>query len=394
MNVPVRAGERTYYPHVEGLRGVAALYVFLYHFWQTAISHPGGTLGAWLAFTPFLQYGHFAVAVFIVISGYCLALPVAQRPERAFDVKRFFVRRARRLMPAYVAVVVLSAIPFAITGTLIGHHVNLPHIALAIGLHLALVHNLFFATSEYLNGPLWSIALECQIYLVFALLLIPVWKRFGLGAQLALAVGLGLVPHFVLHTLDWTAPWLLGLFGLGVVAAGVASRPRGALPWNWIALGAGVLGLVAIVLCPEGTADGAFWAPDLLVGAAVAVFFVAAAHDPRIVPARALALRPVVLLGTFSYSLYLVHEPPVALLGAILNRAHAGPALSAVAWALLIAAVIALAYAFYRVLERPFMSREFRAAMAIETGAPRAATSDPEADADLVRAGRIARAAS
>ena len=67
---------------------------------------------------------------------------------------------------------------------------------------------------------MWSIALECQIYVVFALLLIPVWKRFGPWAQLAVALVLGLAPHFVFHgRFDYTIWWLLGLFAMGVVAA-------------------------------------------------------------------------------------------------------------------------------------------------------------------------------
>ena len=141
---------RTYYPHVEGLRGVAALYVFVFHVWQTAIQHADTrTLpAAWYAPTLFLQYGHFAVAAFIVISGFWLGLPVAQRPGKAFDPKRFFMRRGRRLMPAYVPVVLLSAIPFCLTALVSGKHVNLPHIGIAIGLHLTLIHNLFYATTE------------------------------------------------------------------------------------------------------------------------------------------------------------------------------------------------------------------------------------------------------
>ena len=89
---------RTFYPHVEGLRGVAALYVFLFHVWQAGIEHPAtATLALLFGATWWLlQYGHFAVAAFIVISGFCLALPVAASETMRFDPKRFFVRRARR----------------------------------------------------------------------------------------------------------------------------------------------------------------------------------------------------------------------------------------------------------------------------------------------------------
>jgi peptidoglycan/LPS O-acetylase OafA/YrhL len=364
--------ELRYFPHVEGLRGVAAAYVFIFHIWQTAIQHPStATLGSWYLATLSLQYGHFSVAAFIVISGFCLGLPVARRAGKPFDVKRFFVRRARRLMPAYVPVVVLSSIPFALTAVLMGGHVNLPHIVLAAGMHLALIHNLFYATTEYLNGPLWSIALECQIYVVFALVLVPVWRRFGLAAQLAVALVVGFLPHFMLHSLDWTVPWLTALFAMGLVAADLCSRPTlPKLPWNALAIGAAVVAAVTLIPFRDGFGDSfGLWLPDLAVGAAVALFFVAAHRNERILPARLLALRPVVFLGTFSYSLYLIHAPLVDLVGALLVRAHAGAATSVLVWAGVIVAVVAIAYAFYRVFERPFISSSLRRAIDADIGA-------------------------
>ncbi len=363
------SAERTFYPYVEGLRGVAALYVVVFHIWQTAVQHPAsGTLTSWFHWTPFLQYGHFAVAVFIVISGYCLGLPVAQRLDGRFDALRFFKRRARRLMPAYLTAVFLSIPLFCATAILAGRPINVPHIAIAAAMHVVLIHNLFYATTEYLNGPLWSIGLECQIYVVFAFLLVPLWKRFGLAAQLVAALAIGLAPHFVFHTLDWTWPWLLGLFAMGVIAASFAARPPDLrLPWNALALAVGAVALVMVVLDWDGVPDGTLWPADVAVGAAVALFFIAAARNPRILPARLLALPPVVLLGTFSYSLYLIHAPFVDVVGTLLHEARASVALSAGVWAALLVAIVALAYGFYRVLERPFLSTTLRRMRDVET---------------------------
>ncbi|GAC1583901.1 MAG: hypothetical protein NVS3B7_19260 [Candidatus Elarobacter sp.] len=360
----VAARGRTYYAHVEGLRGVAALYVFLYHIWQYA-TNASGALVAIRGATWILQYGHFAVVAFIVISGYCLGLPLANRPERPFSRLGFAKRRARRLGPAYVAALLLSVAIVYVTAALRGHHIPAAHMAIGFLAHLALVHNLVFALTEYLNGPMWSIALEVQIYVVFALLLVPVWRRFGAFAQLGLAVALGLVPHVLLHgLLDWTSPWLLGLFGMGVAAAEFTARPASrALPWRWISLAAGVPALAAIALSPEGTPVGAYWLTDLVVGLAVAIFFVASAGERPGVLARSLALRPVVLVGAFSYSLYLLHGPIVELIATALARLHASAALAAVVYLASIPLVLAAAYAFYRIAERPFLSSALRAAI-------------------------------
>jgi peptidoglycan/LPS O-acetylase OafA/YrhL len=365
------APARTYYAHVEGLRGVAALYVFLYHLWQTAVWQPGAILVALREWTGFLQYGHFAVVAFIVISGYCLGLPVAAHPERPFVPRAFAVRRARRLMPAYVAALVISIGFVYTTAALRGHHIPAWHVGLAVLAHLALVHNLIPVFAEYLNGPMWSIGLECQIYVVFALLLVPVWRRFGPLAQLALAIAIGLAPHFLLHGfLDGTTPWLLGLFGMGVVAAQLSTRAPLRLPWRWISVIAAVLAVAAIATHGEGTPNGAFWGADLVVGAAVAVFFVASSGVRAPLAAQALSLRPIVILGAFSYSLYLVHGPIVELAGEALHRANASGGVAALVYGLSIPLMLAFAYGFYRVFERPFLSPALRAAIDAETTAP------------------------
>jgi len=365
------APARTYYAHVEGMRGVAALYVFLYHLWQTAVSHPGALLAAWRDGTGFLQYGHFAVVAFIVISGYCLGLPVAAHPERKFSSRAFAVRRARRLMPAYVAALLLSVGLVLVTAALRGHSIPAWHIVLGVIAHLALVHNLIPVFSEYLNGPMWSIALECQIYVVFALLLVPLWRRFGPWAQLAIALAIGLAPHFLLRGfLDGTSPWLLGLFGMGVVAAAFSARATLHVAWRWAGVAAAIAAIIAIVTHGEGTPDGAFWGSDLVVGAAVAVFFVASSGMRAPLFAQFLSLRPIVLLGAFSYSLYLVHGPIVELAGAALNRVNASYGIAMLVYGLLVPGVIVFAYAFYRLWERPFLSPALRAAIDAETAAP------------------------
>jgi len=352
------SANRAYFPHVEGLRGLAALYVFLYHIWSSAAEDAAGMVRPWFTPTLFMQYGHFAVAAFIVISGYCLALPVAMRPERAFSVLGFFKRRARRLMPAYLLVLFASVFLFCLTAVLKNAPINPGHIAVGFALHVALVHNLLVQTNEYLNGPMWSIALEVQIYVVFALLLIPVWRRFGVVAQLALALVLGVLPHYLLHRFDWTAPWLLGLFAMGVTAAHLTARPDLARwRWTWISGGTAIAALLALLpYRDQVTPDGAILLMDVAVGLAIAAFFVAAARHERFFAARVLSTRLLLVLGSFSYSLYLVHAPLLRVFEAALLRVHAGTLFTVVAYAALVPFVIGVAYAVFRVAERPFFS--------------------------------------
>jgi peptidoglycan/LPS O-acetylase OafA/YrhL len=139
-----------------------------------------------------------------------------------------------------------------------------------------------------------------------------------------------------------------------------------------------VLALAAVALHGEGTPDGAYLWADLVVGAAVAVFFVASSAERPGILARALALRPVVLAGAFSYSLYLIHGPVVELTGTALARLHAGVASGAIVYALLIPLMLAAAYGFYLMAERPFLSPSLRAAID-------AVPADSEVDASGTR---------
>jgi peptidoglycan/LPS O-acetylase OafA/YrhL len=363
------ASRRLYFPHVEGLRGLSALYVFLFHMRETAIDNP---VFAWLVHaTPFLAFGHYAVSIFIVISGYCLAEPLAAQPERPFDVRAFARRRVRRIYPAYFGALIVSALLFYYWSVPLYHGVEpLSHLALALVTHALLIHNLIYGTSEYLNGPLWSVGLEAQIYVVFALLLVPLWRRFGVWTQLVVAVAAGLVPHFVLHgALDWTCPWFLGLFAIGVSAAHFTHRRTARVPWKPLAAVVVIATLVAVPLSGAHTLRGGHYdlyiGPDFLVGIAVGLFFVASAGRDGALwfPARLLALRAFERLGLFSYSIYLLHVPFVYTLYELIVTLRITGIAANLLYVALIPAVLVVSYGWYRVLERPFMSSRLRAAV-------------------------------
>ena len=361
------ASARLYFPHVEGLRGLAALYVFLFHMRQVVL-HDAPF--AWLVrATPYLAFGHYAVAVFIVISGYCLAAPLAAQPERPFDLREFAVRRVKRIYPAYGGALIVSVILFyPWFAPRLVHGPPASDLVIGVATHVLLIHNLFHATSEFLNGPMWSVALESQIYVVFGLVLVPVWRRYGIGAQLAVAVVLGVLPHVALRgALDWTCPWFLGLFAVGVCAAQFAREP-GRLPWRTLAIVSVVIAMIVVPIVhvqSDARGYGPFLATDYLVGVAVALFFIAAVDRRGGLwpPARVVGLRPFELLGLISYSIYLLHIVVVfSMYETIKNYNLTGMAAIA-AYVAIVPCVLALAYVSYRVLERPFMSQRLRAAV-------------------------------
>src|SRR5439155_8981431 len=93
---------------LDGIRGLAALFVVVHHCWlMTFHGYPRNTGPGWLG--PLL-YGHFAVVVFITLSGFSLALSPARKGWDLGGTKRFAQRRAWRILPPYWAALTFSLV--------------------------------------------------------------------------------------------------------------------------------------------------------------------------------------------------------------------------------------------------------------------------------------------
>ena len=360
--------------YLDGLRALAALYVVAFH------SMLGFSRASLVGRFRFLRavfcFGHEAVAVFIVLSGYCLMLPlVRERPERltpAFGV--FLRRRALRILPPYFAalfgslLLIYGVAPLRTGNTGKMWDDSLPALELGpILSHLALVHNWTPDFTHRINGPLWSVATEWQIYFCFPLLLLPVWRRFGMPGALVAAALCGYAPLLIAPEAAASAvSWYLVLFTFGMSAAAVGfssdeRRPLDAA-WPWSAIAAGSWALCGAFALGAAT----IWfrvkpLTDVLVGFATAATLVyltgRAATETRGVPLRLLEAKPLVAIGHFSYSLYLTHLPVVALLWRALAPLSVSTPVEA--WVLLgvsTLASLAVAYVFHRAIERPSMA--------------------------------------
>jgi peptidoglycan/LPS O-acetylase OafA/YrhL len=345
-NHPSQDGFR---PDVEGLRGIAVLIVVLFH------AGLAGVVG-----------GFIGVDVFFVISGFLITGLLLREHERTGRIAflPFYARRARRLLPAAIVVLLVTLIAaLNLVAPLDRPSVGLDAAAAALSIgniRFALASGDYFASvsspSPFLH--FWSLAVEEQFYLVWPALILLVARGLHARRRLVLAlvgvVATSFVANLVLTDVaaNWafyslpTRAWELGLGGLAavVVAAGVTERaPR------ILAGAAGWLGLTAIAIATL-TFDPSLAYPGVaaLVPAIGAAVLLATGHR-RFGPGLVLAFVPLRMVGRISYSLYLVHWPilvlvPFALGGPVDDVGRVG----------LVGLSVLVAMASWALVETPF----------------------------------------
>ncbi len=197
--------------------------------------------------TKWLEYGNFSVVIFIILSGYCLALPIARSQALKQGFWNYLQRRAKRMIPPYYGGLILSWVLIATvpllqqsTGTIWDsvHPAFKPQYIIT---HLLLVYNILGGYTT-INYPLWTVSTEWQIYFTLPLILLPLWKRFGLAKMLGVAILLGYLPPMIFHgKLEMMKLWYFSHFAFGVTAAivSLSTNPklikfRQQMPWGWL----------------------------------------------------------------------------------------------------------------------------------------------------------------
>jgi peptidoglycan/LPS O-acetylase OafA/YrhL len=347
--------------YLDGIRAVAALFVVAHHVYITVYPGFPENSGPWLL--GWLLYGNFAVAVFIVVSGYSLALAPARQDYRLTGgFWPYIKRRAWRILPAYWAAVLISS---AIVVILVERRDDV-HLAVRdIVVHLFLVQDMVRNTPP--NGALWSIAVEWQLYFLFPIFLLA-RRLVGPTATAVLGVvgvwAINVLARNVapMHRLLNLTPQFAALFIFGMIAAGATTRREASkVPWGWITtalIGASVVACALLGSVRVLGGGNLYWS-DLVVGAGAACLLAALSGPGRGAVKDFLQEDPVVRTGHFSYSIYLMHAP-VLLVGWWYLVEPLGWTRNA-SFALMILVVapaaVVFSYGFYRLVERPVMNR-------------------------------------
>ena len=338
-----------YRPEVDGLRALAVVPVILFH-----------------AGIPAFAGGFVGVDVFFVISGYLIASIIVEEMRRGtFSFATFFERRARRIIPALYAVLLVT-LPL---GWLFMLPDNFENLGQSVVATVGVSNNvLLWLTSGYWDlsnefKPLlhtWSLGVEEQFYFVFPLVLLALVPRgtrvtlwvFAIAAAASLVAAQWFVltkPLAAFFLLPMRA-WELLLGAMFAVTCS-AARPH-ALQLGRIGAALAWLGL-ALILAPVFVYDSTTPFPGIAalpptVGTLLVIMFASSSN----LVGRVLSWRVLVAIGLGSYSAYLWHQPLFAFIR-LLSPEHP----KAWVWIMAIAATAVLAYLSWRFIEQPFRSR-------------------------------------
>lgn len=337
-----------YRAEIDGLRALAVIPVVLFH--AGIVGFSGGFVG---------------VDIFFVISGYLItSIILSEQQKERFTLAGFYERRARRILPALMLVVLLS--------TVAAWYLLLPTELVDYGKSLASVgvfasnilfwtqSDYFAATSEFI--PLlhtWSLAVEEQFYLIFPVFMIGTVATVKFRRLLVL----GIVAILSLMFCEWAwrnapeanfflAPSRIWELLAGVFCAFYLQQPREqSSVLNQVGSGAGFLMLVySITVFDKSIPFPSVYALLPVLGTALIILFT----DKDTLVGRLLSLPFIVGIGLISYSAYLWHQPLF-----VFARLNSLDELSVSTLLGLSVLAFIMAYISWRYVEKPFRDRNW-----------------------------------
>lgn len=319
MPKPIKNSSR-YMPGLDGLRAIAVLAVIAYHLNLDWV--PGGLLG---------------VTMFFVLSGYLITDILLKQlgQNKQLDLKTFFIRRARRLLPAMFAMIALVSIWLWISdaGRLLSLRGDIGSALLYISNWWLIFHKVSYFESFGPPSPfghLWSLAVEEQFYLLWPLLLalivrfvpkrgkLALWT-LGAAALSAAAMAVlyqpGADPSRIYYGTDTRAFALLIGAALAIVWPSwklketISARSRFSLD----AIGTIGLAIILVMINRTGEYSSFLYQGGMVLLAIATAVVVAALAHPASRLSRIIGSKVLTWIGVRSYGIYLYHYPIIVL---------------------------------------------------------------------------------
>jgi peptidoglycan/LPS O-acetylase OafA/YrhL len=275
---------------LDGWRGIAILLVLFDHVQDSLLHH---------YLRPWSQTGQHGVLIFFVLSGYLITSNLLKGP---IDLKRFYIRRFWRLMPAawtFLATLLLIELLF---GARLTHRGD-------IFTCLLFFRNYYPQPQGNVDGHFWSLSIEEQFYLAWpTILLLAGFRRsrwLAAIAILACAVYRWIFwAQYSTGTISWYTQFHVDALLAGCLVALLLDTPRNR---EWFTRWSLLLAVPALLVLLYAIAHVSGLSL-MLESPAVALLIVGSVLHSQSMPARSLSFRPLALLGLISYSVYLWQE--------------------------------------------------------------------------------------
>jgi len=345
-----------YRPSLDGLRGLAVIAVLAHH-----------------ALLPFSSGGFLGVAVFFTLSGFLITYLLCHELQTrgAVNLRRFYLRRVLRLLPAFLL----------LAGVLMTFAAFRMEAAQRVRVFYQVVAAMFYVTNwmialEWwpklaLLAHTWSLSIEEQFYSLWPAILLFGARRWRDPKPLLAVIAAAFVASGVMRAFLWeshdsyvrayydsgtNADLLLSGCAIGVLVA-FTRLPEAARESRSLCIASWTSALIIAFMCAFASVDAAYMYRGgfTLVAVASAVLILGLVVTPEGRLARIFALSPLVSIGRISYGLYLWHFP-VYLITRVLLAGQPPPLVTVTE----IAATFAFASASYLLLERHFLRLKLR----------------------------------
>ncbi|HAU5438592.1 TPA: acyltransferase [Cronobacter sakazakii] len=332
-----------YRPEIDGLRAIAVLSVIFYHAFPSVVT--GGFVG---------------VDIFFVISGFLITkILIKDLDSGQFSIKKFYERRARRIMPA-IFFMIAVCIPFAyyylLPNDINSFYKSLISVFTFTSNFLFASESGYFAPNVELKPLLhtWTLAVEEQFYIFFPIILFLSWKVGRKNSFFTIGF-LAAISFFLADTLSITDPtnsfyllhtraWELLAGALGAFICAPSSKKW--LFLNEIAALIGVVLIATAILTFDKTMP---YPGSFTIIPVIGAFLILVLCNTSTVSGKVLSITPLKIVGLISYSAYLWHQPLFAI-----YRYQSINEPTTIAMFLLIATTLILAYISWRFIETPF----------------------------------------
>ncbi len=336
-----------YYERLDHVRALAVFLVFCWH-----VIHLRGAVPVahvpWMPLLSLIEEGHIGVGIFMVLSGYLFAKIINGQP---INVRAFWFNRALRLLPLLLFALALNYGLAWMQGSQTGYQI----------------------WSSFFRGFLlpawpnvaWSVTVELHFYLILPLLLPIAWKRpqaliLLIAAMLYVRTSLYMNGDDIRRVSYWTIIGRMDQFLCGILAF-VLTRERRItlLPpiavcialiayWHWFNIQGGYY----------GTKGSPIWIVSPVIEGMMIGYLISAYDRSGIVLPRLIG-QSLVLVGTLSYSIYLLHFPAIQnlirphVISGEIDIKTFGAAFGFTV--VLFIVFLPIAYLSYRLIEKPFL---------------------------------------